>query len=559
MSVAGAANRLYLLAAAPARLRFERGLRDPRRAQHAILARILRENAASDYGRRFGFDRIRTIAEYQARVPLIDYDVLADDIDHITSGRDAVLTESAVRCLEPTGGSSAAAKLIPYTRPLLGEFSAATQPWVFDLLRSRPALRRGRAYWAVTPPARHASRTSGGVPIGLEHDSDYFPAVARALLDRVLGVPRAVSRAPDVTTCRYLTLRALLALPDLAFISVWNPSFLTLLAHALDEHWRDLLADLGDGGLRVPLDGSLRAELALVFGSRPRLASRLRRRFGVRPPEDLGTLWERLSLVSCWTDGHAARAVDGMRCRFPRVEIQGKGLLATEGVISIPLFDAEAPVAAVTSHFLEFLPAETANTGTEACTVEQLAPGQTYEVVLTTSGGLYRYRLRDVVEMCGRYRQTPTLRFVGRADGASDVAGEKLTPVFVESVIDAAMRATGVRAPFVMLAPAWHEPPRYLLFVEADVDAAERLARETERRLRDAHHYGLCRALGQLGEVRAIAVRDGARIYENVRAARGQRAGAVKPVALDLALHWEREFTTQPPNAAASPASLTVA
>jgi hypothetical protein len=40
----------------------------------------------------------------------------------------------------------------------------------------------------------------------MEHDSDYFPPVARALLDRTLGVPRAVSRIPELAACRRVTL-----------------------------------------------------------------------------------------------------------------------------------------------------------------------------------------------------------------------------------------------------------------------------------------------------------------------------------------------------------------
>src|SRR5207253_83294 len=113
---------------------------------------------------------------------------------------------------------------------------------------------------------------------------------------------------------------------------------------------------------------------------------RLRRRFGGRPPEDLGALWPRLALISCWSDGHAQRAIAAMRTRFPRVELQGKGLLATEGVVSFPLLDAGGSIAAVTSHFLEFVEPN----GSDARGVEELETGRTYEVLLTTSGGLYR-------------------------------------------------------------------------------------------------------------------------------------------------------------------------
>src|SRR5262249_12915965 len=156
-----------------------------------------------------------------------------------------------------------------------------------------------------------------------------------------------------IATCRYVTLRALLARPDLAFISVWNPSFLTLLAAMLDECFPALLRDLESGELTVPLERRLRDELRRALPAKPGIARDLGRRFGLRAADDLGAIWERLDLISCWAEGHAARALGAMRQRFPSVAVQAKGLLSTEGVVSFPLATAGGAVAAVSSHVLE--------------------------------------------------------------------------------------------------------------------------------------------------------------------------------------------------------------
>lgn len=537
-----AANRLFMAAARPARIRLERSLRDPGAAQRRILQRIVRANAATAFGREHDFAGIRTTADFRTRVPLRDADAFAGYIRRITCGEAGVLTSERVRFVEPSGGSSGPSKYLPYTAALLREFSAATLPWVYDLLEHRPALRGGRTYWAITPPARDAARTSGGVPVGLEHDSDYFPAFAGLLLDRVLGTPRALARAPGIDACRYLTLRALVALPDLGFVSVWSPSFLTLLAEALDGDFERLLHDIERGTLSVELDSSTRQALERALPPRPRLATELRRRFGRRPPGDLGLLWPRLALISCWADGHAARSISAVRTRFPRVEIQPKGLLATEGVISIPLFAAGGAVAAVTSHFLEFAPADSPN---EALTLDQLDTGATYEVIMTTSGGLYRYRLLDLVRVEGHHLATPILSFRGRADGASDLAGEKLTPAFVESALAAALGDCHAGVSFAVLAPARHGPAGYLLFIETSPEHAERISAALERRLCGGYHYALCRNLGQLAPIRAVAVKNGASVYERACVERGQRAGAVKPAALETRIDWNEEFMTR--------------
>ena len=97
-----------------------------------------------------------------------------------------------------------------------------------------------------------------------------------------------------------------------------------------------------------------------------------------------------------------------------------------------------------------------------------------------------------------------------------------------------------------MLAPTWGAPPCYTLYVDTAADAAGRLAAAVEKRLRAAHHYGLCRALGQLGPVRGVPVPDAQRLYEDVHTTRGQRAGAVKPPALEPELGWEDRFRLDP-------------
>lgn len=540
-----ALNGAYRTAATPAALALRLALRDPRAAQVRILRRIVASNRECGFGRAHGFSSIKGYSDYAKHVPVTDYEDIGNEIDRIRQGHPDVLTSEAVAFLEPTGGSSGPSKLIPYTSSLKRQMARAANPWIRNLLARRPELRDGRAFWAVSPPIRSSDHRSGGrVRIGASHDLDYLPTPVAALMERVLVLPRAVSEIEDLDACRYVTLRSLLVADDLAFISVWNPSFLTLLMDELDDRFEMLLRDLERGQISIPLDASVRERLEDALPARPDVTAGLRRRFGSRPPLNLGDLWDGLRLISCWTDGHARRSLVGMRCRFPEVEVQGKGLMATEGIVSVPLLEHLAPVAAVTSHFLEFIP----EMGGPARLVDELDEGHIYEVVLTTGGGLYRYRLKDLVRVEGHVQRTPMLHFVGRADGASDLCGEKLTPAFVERAIQAASTDSGIRPRFAVLAPRWGEPPCYDLWVELAVagheadDHAARLAAEVDVQLRHSHHYNLCRALGQLDPIRARLIRDAERTYERACGLRGQRVGAVKPPALVADLAWSDLF-----------------
>lgn len=536
-------NRAFVAAATPDAVRLRAGLANPRRAQLAILRKLVKTNADSAFGRAHGFASIRSYSDFIARVPITDYDQTRDEIDRIRRGHRGILTAEPVAFLEPTGGSTGPSKLIPYTASLKRQISRAANPWIRDLLSHRRQLRNGRSYWAVSPPGRPLQDATSSLPVGAAHDLDYLPRPVAALLERVLALPRAASEVDELDAMRYTTLRALLAADDLAFISVWNPSFLTLLMQRLDADFEMLLSDLEKGTVSIPLDKSLRSRLERALPARPDAAARLRRRFGSEPPANLEDVWRSLKTISCWTDGHAGRAVASMRRRFPTVEVQGKGLLATEGVVSLPLSNHEAPVAAVTSHFLEFVP----EGGGAARLVDELEEDGSYEIVLTTGGGLYRYRLKDIVQVQGHVGQIPMIRLVGRADAASDLSGEKLTPAFVERVLTSAARASGVTPSFALLSARWGDPPSYDMWVELDEDgpgapAAARLAAAAETELRRGHHYDLCRSLGQLGPLRVRLVRDAEGAYERVCIRQGRRAGIVKPPALVADVEWSNLF-----------------
>nr|WP_225937983.1 GH3 auxin-responsive promoter family protein [Myxococcus sp. RHSTA-1-4] len=536
-------------ALAPSALRFHRALRDPEAAQAECLARVLRAVSGSQQAARVpGFDRVKTPRDFQDAVPMVTPDGIAPDVERIAAGEARVLTQAPVLRFEPSGGSSGASKLVPMTQGLLDEFQRALSPMLFELLHRRPALRIGPSYWSISPMGRKQGRTAGGLPVGSVEDSAYFSRALRPLLSRVFAVPGAVGALPDVERCRYVTLWHLVACEDLALISVWNPSFLTLLMDALERHGERLAEDLERGACRPPGDAEeVRAVLSRMrFTRRPERAAVLRSalRHGLQARE----LWPRLSLLSMWTDAQAAHAVPAACRRFTGVEVQGKGLLATEGVVTVPLFDAPAPVLAVRSHFFEFLDAE--QPGARPRLAHELERGRTYAVLLSTSGGLLRYRLGDLVRVEGFVHSTPCLRFAGRADSVCDLVGEKLSATRVSAVLDATLPALfgGERPAFVMLAPEWAqapEPPAYRLFLETTAPETRlaEAAAAVERALCEGHHYRYARELGQLGPVRAVRVAEGARRYEARCIALGQRAGDIKPMDLHRQPGWSAHFS----------------
>lgn len=540
-------NHGHLLALRPAWRRFVRTAEDPREAQAERLAAALARLPGTAFARAHpGLLRARTLRELQDAVPVRDMDDFAPWIARMVAGERDVLVREPLRCFEPSSGSTAAAKWVPYTAGLIAEFSAATGAWLYDLLRRRPALRSATAYWSLSPLARRPARTPGGTPIGLADDTEYLPPAVRGLVRRILPVPPAVARLETIEACRRASLHYLLADHRLGFVSVWSPSFLgLLLAQARAE--RELLAEgLARG---APLVEGPGARGLPRTAPDPLRAALVRAALADPDPAAWSAIWPRWGLVSCWADAAAARQLPELLAALPpAVEVQPKGLLATEGVVSIPLLGHEGGVLALGSHLLELEPVDRSG---PAVAPHEAERGGRYAPVLTTAGGLVRYRLRDEVEVLGRWRQAPRVRFRGRLDGGSDLAGEKLSPARVEAALAAALalQATPLPPRFALLAPLVRErPPGYALFVEPGPASSldlPRLARDLEAELARGPHYAQCRALGQLGPLRAVAVQDGARRFEAALVARGQQAGAIKPPSLHAGDFWPEALSNE--------------
>jgi GH3 auxin-responsive promoter len=545
MNPAGWLNTTWMLGSAGEARAFRRATRRVARTQAAVLAAIVRANRNTAFGRVHDLRRIDGPRAYQRLVPLSTYDDYSGCVDRIAGGEAGVLTAERIERLVPTGGSTGGEKLIPYTATLRRQFQRAVAAWVHDLFHQRPAVRRGRAYWSISPafgPPRH---TAGGVPVGFDDDAAYLGPLTRLALGRLLVVPAAAARLPDLEAFRYCTLLCLLAAADLALVSVWNPTFLTALLAPV-EGWADrLCGDLAAGTVSPP--GPLPPGLLGPFVRRDRRrAAELTAVFHqhLPLPETLRLVWPRLALISCWADAAAARCLGELTELFPAVEVQPKGLLATEGCVSFPLLGRPGAVLAVRSHFFEFREAD----GAHCRLAHELELGGRYRVVLTTGGGLYRYQLLDEIEVVGFENECPLLRFLGKADRVSDLVGEKLAESHVRAVLERLFTEHGLAPRFAMVVPVPRRPACYRLYVQGpppDLDPAP-LADGLDAGLRENPHYAYAVGLGQLAPAEVAVLDPGgepaAQVYLRRGVARGQRPGDVKPAALDPRLDWPAEF-----------------
>ena len=479
--------------------RFRDALSNPQAIQREKLLDHLRVNASTQFGKKYRFDSIKTVKEYQERVPISSYEDYQPCIDQILRGETDVLTKDRIIRFVPSSGSTSARKLIPYNRTLQREFQAGIAPWIVDLYQGNPDLMRGRAYWSISPNIDTPDETDSAVPIGFDKDSAYLGNLLDKLIAPTFAVPSTVAKLTDPHEFRMATLTYLLGTADLRLISVWHPSFLTLLLDALEENWEKL---------------------------RQTQANRLKN----ADPRNLKSIWPNLGFVSCWGDGQAMTGLDLLKKRVGDVPVQPKGLIATEAFISLP-FQGQHPLS-IASHFFEFL-----DVNDDECLVEDLQEGQEYRVLITTGAGLYRYQMHDCIRVTGFIGQTPSITFIGKTDQVSDRFGEKLNDWFVADVLEKVLKSFDFSERFAMLAP---EDNRYVLYLESEQPIPLTLAEHLDQALCENPHYQHCINLGQLVPAQVIEVNKNAHHrYLEYLQSNGQRLGDIKPAALSKDSGWQ--------------------
>ncbi len=510
-----------------------------RTAQTAILENILNVNQNTRFGSEHNFSRIRTVAEFQEQVPVTDYQDYSQQIQRIMTGEENVLTASAITRFEPTSGTASACKYIPSTPTLRNEFQQAIGAWIYNLMSTYPELMAGRAYWFVSPPTPITKPEQSVIPIEFASDSDYLSFVERKLVRQLMVIPPVLSTVTDMENHAYLSLLFLFSEENLRLISLWNPtSLLVLMDKAI--LWQDaLFQDLASGSITPPspLPSVQLKQIKGIFKGKKERATLIQQAVTSR---DWRAIWPNLALISCWADAWAKNSIPELKKAFPGVAVQPKGLLATEGIVTIPIQSTkdETPqhVLTATSHFYEF---ENLANGTVHTATELRENGE-YSVIITTSGGLYRYRLNDRVLCTGYFHQAPCLKFLGKKDGISDLYGEKISEQHLRDVVEVAFRNQSIQSSFYFVAAnTQKKPSSYCLFYTTDVEHNfAKLALDIEKGLCENYHYQNCRSLYQLAAFQAQALPKGAdKLYYAFRA-KTAISGTIKPRFLEQPNDW---------------------
>ncbi|HEY9757814.1 MAG TPA: GH3 auxin-responsive promoter family protein [Oculatellaceae cyanobacterium] len=441
----------------------EAASRRTRLAQQEHLLGVLSANADTVYGREHKFSSIRSIADFQNSVPVNDYDVLQPYIEKAADGQNSILTAESPFMFATTSGTSGARKLIPVTRSYVREFRRASVVSGFNLLKHFPALSKGVALTVFSPA--EDSRTAAGIPCGAISGRLYLeepPLIKRY----VSPIPYDVFVIADYESRYYTLLKCALGLP-VSSIYTLNPSTIMIIAKRLELYAERLVKDVHDGTLSPPgpLSASIRAAVSSFNRPDPARAKELTRLLESNsfvPPK----VWPGLSMISCWTKAAASFYLQDFPKYFGNVPVCDITYGASEGRGTVCL-SPDQQMLAIRSHFFEFIEeADIDKSPPRVRIADELEIGRSYYILFTTSSGLYRYNINDIVKVVGWHNNAPLLEFLHKGGNISSFTGEKITESHVTKAVLSASNKLGLRTQFFTVVPHFRPEPHYELLIE---------------------------------------------------------------------------------------------
>lgn len=504
-----------------------------RATQGTLLDELVRPNRGTAFGREHDFQSIRTLDDYRAAVPIRHFDELAAWIERSAGGEAGVLTaEEPIRFWKTTGTTSTPKK-IPVTPTSHMRTMESFLTLQGTQLHYHPEINERADTSLVTHISpKTIKQYLGPRKVPYCSTTEVPVEVRKGREDLVAPWLQPLQNVVEDDAERLYFLLCFASLHDLYNVTCLHPSRFQTVASTLDTYWQRLVAELREGtilGEPVRDPEPARAD---------ELEAIARERGGLRPRD----VWPNLTFIASWSGSYIRRYRPIMEEAF------------CTGFLPMPSISSEAfatmtvddnPIGQplnLRGALFEFIPAiQKVEPGTPTLEFHELSKGESYEIVLSTLSGLYRYAMCDIFKVIDFVDEVPRLEYIGRRS-VSDLTGEKLAEEHVLHGVGAALAhfgASGVNYTVCGIhAQSSDDRPRYVLVVETapawDDGNAEKLADDLDARFLALNsRYELKRNFGDLRPLEVAVVAAGTfQRYRELLVKRGMPAGQLKDKVL---------------------------
>jgi len=537
---------------------------NPREEQQALLLRLLDNAKDSELGKKYDFASIKDVKEFKNRFPLTDYDFYSEYIDKLVAGEENQLTSKKTVHFNVTSGTLGQPKKIPVTEDHVKIFSKINAKYIFYIISKElgTSWTKGKGFnlaegtYETLPTgvtvgcasSLHTARMGKILPF-LKFDSMdlMYTSPIEARQPKVLGV-----------YSRYLHARFALCEPNITYITVTFSSYLLEVLRYIEKHWKSICNDIENGTISdgVDMPKEIRESVLAKIKPNKERADELRAIFskGFDTPV-FNKVWPKVEFVVCVGGAGFQPYTNNVIDNYLGKDIHMLylGLSASEAMISIPTkLDSPNSMFVPDTTFYEFIPIDNKGErnlrgGTRL--LHELEVGKKYEVVISNVSGLFRYQMKDVIEVTGYHNSTPMMRFLNRAGYAINMFAEKTSELALQKTAEQTTKALGLDMYDYVVCPFHNKHGSNYIFmyelrnIPKDFDKAL-LTTTTEEFLCKANPiYKEIIEDGSCGHLEALLLQEETfMLYRDLMVLKGASAAQLKPVHVTCNPMQERFF-----------------
>lgn len=385
--------------------------------QLSQLRRLLRMASQTETGRRYGFSELAAMrnpyGEYRSRVPAVIYEDIRKQVMRMVNGERDILWPGRCRNYAQSSGTSGGkSKYVPITEEgLRGNHYRGAKDPVAHYLRqvSGSRLFAGKGFILGGSFASELKTHARGVRVG---------DLSATLIERINPLANLV-RVPDKKTA---------LLPD------WEKKLPLLARKAMDEN------------------------ITNISGVPSWFLTVIREVMKMKGADRICDVWPNLEVFF-----HGGISFKPYREEYRRLTDPDKMHFletynASEGFFAVQNdFNDPAMLLTIDSDvFYEFIPVDGAVRGPRP--IWELEKGRVYELIVTSSNGLWRYRLGDTVRV--ESVAPVKITIAGRTKSFINAFGEELMEDNAERAMAAACDGTGASLRNYTAAPVYSENGR---------------------------------------------------------------------------------------------------
>ena len=415
---------------------------NPVKVQRDTLQELLAKAATTEYGRKYRFNTILTAEQYRERLPVIHYEEISNDIHRMMEGENNILWPEEVKWFAKSSGTTnAKSKFIPVSPTILEESH----------------FRGGKDVIAIFNKLNPEAQVFSGKTLALGGSSE-------------------VSRSNN--NCQFGDLSAILISNTPFWANMMKTPVSSIM---LMSNWEEKIETI--------CETTVKEDVRWLAGVPSWFLTVINKILEKTGKENLHEVWPNLELFI-----HGGISFTPYREQYKRLLPHPKMKYmetynASEGFFGLQDDPADPSMLLMLDYgiYYEFMPmSEMGKQYPRTLLLEEVEPGVNYAMIITTSGGLWRYMIGDTISFTST--KPYKFRITGRTKLFINAFGEELIIDNATEALKHACEQTGANVFEFTAAPVFMDEGRkgaheWLIEFDTPPDNPENFAEILDREL----------------------------------------------------------------------------